>query len=315
MERDFGYQDFTLVRAGRAATETAVAALLAEREGPVDAGMGAPVMAVPPRDPVPRAVLEAAMADADPLNRAHAGLTPRTFFAAILTLPGRWRRLGRRLGHRLGVRGRDAAMAGDGAGRPETPGFAPRPDPSPAAITRAAPPAYAAATQANPPDCPEEIRVSTVAASPGWVLVEHAEAVSGMSLTAHDLSTRLADTDVLYFRRSGAGAAEAQFDFHVYRDGDTLRRVLCHETHPYGDPAQAWWEGIADGAPTRYEPAGLYDGVAGEHDLLTGARIAAILESQGLSVAMLFATGARREAVLFARGGATPGPTLSRHAA
>ena len=153
----------------------------------------------------------------------------------------------------------------------------------------------------------DDHRVSSVAAAPGWVLVEFKELVSGASMMAGSLSGVLPDTDVLYFRLSGKAADARRYDFHVNTNFAPMRRVLCHETGPAAPDGGAWWEVVADGAPSPYEPDGLYDDAA-EAMLLDNRKIEAILVHNGLSLEALFSPGARREPVLFSRrpGGEAP---------
>lgn len=151
----------------------------------------------------------------------------------------------------------------------------------------------------------EEVRVSVPREAPDWVLVEFVETISGLSLMGGGLSGHLPGCDVLYFRRSGDQARGRRYDFHLYRDQDILRRVLCHATWPEDDPAQEWWEGSLDGALTDYEPPEMYHG-ATDATVLDNAGISAILGRIGLDEDMLFAPGATEDAILFSRkpGGA-----------
>ncbi|MDU8943934.1 hypothetical protein [Ovoidimarina sediminis] len=154
----------------------------------------------------------------------------------------------------------------------------------------------------------DDLRISRVTGHADLTVVEMREMASGMSMTAFGVSSVLSGADVLYFRRSGEAAAEKNYDFHLYRDGDVVRRVLCHATWAGGKEDGAWWEGISDGAVTRYEPAGLYVG-AGEADLLDNRKIDAILGTLGLTATRLFGPDGREAPVLFAkRAGGAPLP-------
>ena len=156
----------------------------------------------------------------------------------------------------------------------------------PMLMTSAYTPSYGPQAQSSGFDMKDDIRLRQVL-NTNWVLIEHYEHGTGMSMMGFDLSMSLPQTDVLYFRRSGIQAKELRYDFHVYRDGMTERRVLCHCTHPNGDPQQAWWEGISDGAKTAYEPDDLYASVT-EATLLDNTGIDRILKQMDLTVASLF---------------------------
>jgi len=146
----------------------------------------------------------------------------------------------------------------------------------------------------------EDVKVSIPADDPGWTLVEYVETVSGFSILGQDLSARLAETDVLYLHRSGPEAVERAHDFHLYRNGDMKRRILCHSTWPQGDPDRAGWEAIADGPPCAYEPAGLTEG-KDETELLGSDGVSAIMAATGLAPQRLFAAGGTLHPVLFSR--------------
>ncbi|MEM9584133.1 MAG: hypothetical protein AAGA08_13565 [Pseudomonadota bacterium] len=145
----------------------------------------------------------------------------------------------------------------------------------------------------------DDVRVSAIDGS-DWVLVEYREFVSGISLLGYGLSTKLQGRDVLYFRRSGDLISEYHNDFHVYQDGETLRRVLCHSTWPEGDIQQEWWENTLDGQMTTYEPDDLYQN-AGEMDLLDNAMLESILAKLELSSQKLFSRVLTRDPVLISR--------------
>lgn len=167
-------------------------------------------------------------------------------------------------------------------------------------------PAYMQATQpSEPPQFHDDIRVSSIDGS-DWVLIEYRELVSGVSLLSYSLSTKLEGRDVLYFRRSGDLICEYHNDFHVYQDGETLRRVLCHSTWPEGDIEQEWWESILDGEITVYEPEELYQDV-GEMDLLDNDKLEEILAKLALSSQKLFSRVLTCDPVLLSRRpGGTP---------
>lgn len=174
-------------------------------------------------------------------------------------------------------------------------------------LSHPASPAFGAAMQALAEDF-DDIRISGVAGQDRLAVVEMRDLASGISMTGLGLSVELAGVDVLYFRRSGAAAAEKKYDFHLYRDGGLMRRVLCHATWPHGTSEDEWWEGTSDGPLTRYEPAGLYDGASGA-TLLDNGKIDAILASFGLDAERLFGPGGRVTPVLFAkRAGGEPLP-------
>ncbi len=145
----------------------------------------------------------------------------------------------------------------------------------------------------------EDIRISGLKGS-DWVLVEYREAISGMSMLGYSLSTKLAGRDVLYFRRSGDLVSEYKNDFHVYQDGNTLRRVLCHSTWPEGDIEKEWWESSLDGQITVYEPEEIYE-TSGEMDLLDNSKLDAILGKLDLSHVRLFSRPTRTDTVLISR--------------
>ena len=155
----------------------------------------------------------------------------------------------------------------------------------------------------------DDLRVSTVAGRPGLTLVEMQQHCSGFSPWGFGLSSQMPGKDVLFFRRSSAWTAERHFDFHLYRDGDTLRRVLCHAQWPFGDAAKEWWEVAADGQLSRYEPGDLYHAGTTEADLLNDAKIDRILGHFGLTADALLAQSGRTSTVLLSRragGGPLP---------
>ncbi len=147
----------------------------------------------------------------------------------------------------------------------------------------------------------EAIRLSTPPTLSGWTLVECFDMVSGMSMHGFQLSMAMPGQDILYFRLPGPNAHEPHYDFHLYRDGNTERRVLCHCTVPTGTPpSPPWWEGIADGPATRYEHEDDYRG-ATEATLLDTQKIQAILGRLNTSLDALFDPGPR-PAMLVSRG-------------
>lgn len=77
-----------------------------------------------------------------------------------------------------------------------------------------------------------EQRVSTLADRPDWILVEFINMMSGLSLTAALLSEPLPGTDVYYFRRTYTQTLKTQHDYHLYRDGQPIRRVMAHKAIP-----------------------------------------------------------------------------------
>ena len=162
----------------------------------------------------------------------------------------------------------------------------------------------------------DDIRLSTVAAAPDWTLVEFREPGSGPAPLGLALSSRLEGTDVLYLRRTVGTGGEPHWDFHVYRDAEPVRLVLCHATWPEADPQQARWERIAEGAPSAYEPGDLFregdlhEGHLPEGDpgdeargatLLDEAKLERILTGLGLSFRTLFGRDCRRDPHLFSR--------------
>lgn len=152
----------------------------------------------------------------------------------------------------------------------------------------------------------DEVRVSTPVGRPDWTLVEFREIAANVSILGNALSSQVRGTDVLYFRRSGPRATEPQHDFHVYRDGRPVRRVVCHAVRPKGHADLRWIESFAEGEHSAYERATLYDG-AGEADLLDNRKIETILNGLGFSAPILFGAGATRQHVLINRvPGGTP---------
>lgn len=145
----------------------------------------------------------------------------------------------------------------------------------------------------------DDVRVSAI--SDNLTLVEYREMVSGMSTLALGLSAHMQGQNILYFRRSGQDTDEARWDFHIWRDSDQTRRVLCHAIHPMGDATQEYWEGIMDGQQSSYEPEYLYDGVKEDRDVLNARKMDAILGTLGVTADGLFAPGSRHSAVLFSR--------------
>ncbi len=284
MDTNFGYQDFILVNASQEDVLRAIVEDLksAAEDDFQDAPM--PLMAIPPRDPEAREAFEAA--------HPASHLMPKTLVGAVLSMLG--------IGRRRRIAAYEAAMADFVDDMPVLDAYSMHLGTA-EPITRVMPPAYG---PGEPEALNDDVQVSAIAGSE-WTLVEYTEQVSGMSMLGFQLSMALESCDVLYFRRSGTLAIEPHFDFHLYRDGDTVRRVLCHCTHPNGDPAQAWWEAIADRPQTRYEPSSVYAGAV-ERDLLTDARIETILGTIGLSFAKLFGAEQRCNSVLLSRrpGGA-----------
>lgn len=136
----------------------------------------------------------------------------------------------------------------------------------------------------------DDIRLRSIEAS-DWVLVEYKEQASGMSMLGFSLSMALPDFDVLYFCRSGNLALEKRYDFHVYQNGATLRRVLCHSSLPNVPDAPEWWEGILDGDLTAYEATDLYADTT-EETVLSNAKIDTILAKARLSLDTMFARSA-----------------------
>ena len=153
------------------------------------------------------------------------------------------------------------------------------------------------------PDSPEtfqdDMRLSAIDGS-DWVLIEYREQIPGMSMLGFGLSLKLAERDVLYFRRCGDLICEYHNDFHVYRDGEATRRVLCHSTWPEGDIEQEWWENTLEGEISTYEPAGLYQD-AGEMDLLDNDKLEEILAKLALSSQKLFSRVLTRDPILVSR--------------
>lgn len=187
---------------------------------------------------------------------------------------------------------------------PLLPPYSIHPDAPVAPITFAPPPAYS--PDAEGFETPPDYRVSMVASRTDWTLVEFAEQISGSSATALRLSHQLSGADILYFRRSGDLAHEVHFDFHLYRDTETLRRVLCHSTWPKGEQEDEWWEAIAEGPISRYELPEFYAD-ANERDLLTDDKIDLIIGGLRMSFDALFGPKARRCPLLFSRAsGGTP---------
>ena len=133
----------------------------------------------------------------------------------------------------------------------------------------------------------DRMRLSSPPSAPEWTLIECFEMASGMSMNGFQLSMTLPGQDVLYFRAPGANPRDIHYDFHLYRDGNTLRRVLCHSTLPTTPDAEPWWEGIADGPLTEYEDPALYRG-ATQATLLDLRKIDAILAPLGPSLDTLF---------------------------
>ena len=170
-------------------------------------------------------------------------------------------------------------------------------------LSRIAPPAhdFAPGVSAYSGEGWDDVRVSTVAGQPGLTLVEMQEICAGFSPRGFGLSCQLPGVDVLYFRRSGPGAAEAHHDFHLYNSGDTLRRVLCHATWPEGDPSREQWDATAEGPMSAYEPADLYPPIASSATLLDAARIDRILAGFGVTADSLLAPEGRTDAVLLSR--------------
>ena len=263
---DFGYQDFILVKAPRDKTLAAVREILAKRESGGNEASASSAFVVIPK--VITRVFSRRLRPEEQIKSSVEAPEPE------IELPPQ---------PALSLHIDDSAMV---AGPMITWERGPLSDPQ---------------TALEPlPRYHEDVRISSPKAAPEYTLVEFREDISGMCLWAHDLSTRLRDRDVLYFRRSGDLAHDIHFDFHVYRDGSTLRRVLCHSTWPLGDETQEWWEGITDGDLTRYETAHLYSGVA-EIDLLDAEKQESILAYLGLSYNHLFRIGATKDAVLISR--------------
>lgn len=272
---DFGQQDFILVRAD----QVKVAAAIARRLKPVPHCVGGPgrERRAPPRGlHAWRALgrfLPAALADRAARNDLNGSTeqTPHTGDGMHDPLPPHMMHTG------------EAARPGE-------------------LLTSDGAPAYGAPAFGIPAEDREtdEMRISIPRAAPDWTLVEYVETVPGLSILAVGLTEHLKGRDVLYFRRSGARAAEQQHDFHCYRDRDMRRRVLSHASYPDGIGGQEWWEGVTDGRITEYEPGGLYDG-AREATLLSADKIERILGRIGLSTSALFREGATYDAILFSR--------------
>lgn len=153
---------------------------------------------------------------------------------------------------------------------------------------------------ATPDQEMDDIRVSVPRAAPDWALIEYRELAAGASLLGCALSKRLPGKDVLYFRRSGDVAQDIHFDFHVYQDGMAVRRVLSHSTWPTDDLGDETWEGVSEGAPTRYE-AESFDPAADEADLLDEQKQERILAYLGLSYDHLFRPGSTNDPHLISR--------------
>lgn len=142
---------------------------------------------------------------------------------------------------------------------------------------------------------PVETRVSGLLSSPDWTLVEFADLISGMSMTAMHLSTQMPEEDVFFFRRSGRRTNQPQFDFHHYRAGEQRRRVMSHCTVPTeGDP---WWEGYAEGPMLPFEDPEAYK-TSDQATLLTADKQADILARMGVPLGALFDPDMRESAVL-----------------
>ncbi|GGL56976.1 hypothetical protein [Wenxinia marina] len=152
----------------------------------------------------------------------------------------------------------------------------------------------------------ETIRLSTPVAAPDWTLVETCETVHGISMTALGLSAHLPGSEALYLRRTIGKGGPRQAAFHVYREAEAVRRIACTAIWADGRPASEWWERIADGAPTAYEPAGLMTEGAFGADHFGEAGIEAILGRLGLSLDTLLGPRARRDAHAFERAAEVP---------
>lgn len=262
---DFGYQDFVLVKAPRDKTLAAIRDILARRASGEDPAAGSAFMALP------KVITRVFSRRLRPEEQVKVPVEPAEPEIELPPQPP------------LALHFDEAAAA---------PGTM---------ITWERGPLSDPRTALEPPSrYHDDIRVSSPKAAPEYTLVEFREDISGMCLLARDLSTRLHDRDVLYFRRSGDIAHDIHFDFHVYREGATLRRVLCHSTWPLGEETKEWWEGITDGELTRYETAHLYSGVA-DMDLLDSEKQESILAYLGLSYDMLFKPNATKDAVLISR--------------
>lgn len=260
----FGYQDFILIRAAYDDVVWAMGRTLAETDASIQ-----PTCHADEQPPALMRVLRGALS----LGRMVDGTNEARGYAGAVAVPEPLRP------YRL-FRG------GEAAGPP---------------LTRDAPPAFGTADPTDMfADGWDDVRVSAVSGEEDLIVTEMREFTSGFSSHAFGLSMHLPETDILYFRRSGDAATESHHDFHLYRSGETLRRVLCHANWPQGDPDRAWWEGIADGEATRYEPPGLYYG-ATEADLLSGAALDVILGSFGLTTTALFRAGATRAPTLYSR--------------
>ncbi|MGF1500393.1 MAG: hypothetical protein ACFBSD_01130 [Paracoccaceae bacterium] len=191
----------------------------------------------------------------------------------------------------------------------------PPPDPEEASglslhVDDAAEPERPITWSADATHAPFAMRLSGLAARPGWTLVECAEMVSGWSPTAGELSDALPGTEVHFFRRSGSETPETQHDYHLYCDGVQARRVLAHLTVPEAPegetPAEPWWEGIAEGPVQSHEDARHYM-TATEAETITAETQAAMLDRLGLPPSMLWAEGGRVQSVLIStRPGGAP---------
>lgn len=138
-----------------------------------------------------------------------------------------------------------------------------------------------------------------------WTLVELAAPGTALAEAGKALSSHLYGHDVLAFRRSGGLTRTPEFAFHLMRGGRQLRRVLSRRHEPQSAPDRAWWEGIAEGAMTRFEARSFYE-EATEASLMTREIQEAILARIGFRPGMLLVPEGRRRGVLFARrrGGA-----------
>ena len=154
-------------------------------------------------------------------------------------------------------------------------------------------------------------RVTAPIGAAELVLVEFRDADGETSPVAAALSAELPGQEVFRFRLSGARHPGAETAFHVYLDGRAVRRAAS--ISPQGTAPEAEWRVVDAGIPHPVEADSLPHDRARAWEVMTPARLGAILAAMGVEADALFSPAPGRVSLaLSAAPGGAPLSTAAR---
>lgn len=140
------------------------------------------------------------------------------------------------------------------------------------------------------------MRVSGPIQGTALTLIEFRADDSGRSDLCAGLSLVLRDTEIFYFRLSGARHPGAHYAFHVYQNGLASRRTAA--VSEAGDHASTPWDCVDAGIFHPLETMGLPTGRNADAPVISPDRQSMILDGLGLDADTLFADLDARQTVL-----------------